>query len=62
MRTFTRFLLRGAQGTRARLAIRDRDGSTKTIDAPRDTALAWDAVPPYELPWLPNRIVHLGKL
>ncbi len=59
VRTFTRFLLRGAQGTSARITIRDRDGSTKTINAPRDTALAWDAVPPYELHWLPNRIAHV---
>jgi C-terminal processing protease CtpA/Prc len=59
VRTFTRFLLRGAHGTRVRLTIRDRDGSTKTLDAPRDTALAWDVVPPYVLRWLPNRVAHL---
>ena len=59
VRTFTRFLLRGAQGSSARLTVRDRDGTTRTISAPRDTALAWDIVPPYALHWLPNRIAHL---
>jgi carboxyl-terminal processing protease len=60
VRTFSRFLLRGAHGTAARLTIRNADGTEQVIDAPRDTALAWDVVPPLAVRWLPGRIAHVS--
>ncbi|MCU0636703.1 MAG: S41 family peptidase, partial [Gemmatimonadaceae bacterium] len=55
-RVFGRVLLAGAQGRSVRLTLVDADGTVRTVDAPRDTALAWRRVPPFSLTMRPDSI------
>jgi carboxyl-terminal processing protease len=59
-RTYGRSLLRGPMGQAARLTVVGRDGGTRTIAAPRDTALAWAAVPNVEFRMLADSVAYVA--